>query len=116
MLTARGLIEHRVEGLDAGADDYLTKPLGTEELVARLRVVLRRVRRPDGEDVPIATPDFTIHLADGRQLPVLHREFLAFAPSGRTVIVYQPDDSFNVVDLFLVTDLEVKPGTSSATP
>lgn len=52
---------------------------------------------------------FVLHLADGRAVPVHHREFLASAPSGRTVIVYQPDDSFNVVDLLLVTDLEVPP-------
>lgn len=51
---------------------------------------------------------FIIHLADGRSIPVHHREFLATAPSGRTLIVYQPDDSFNIVDLMLVTDLEVK--------
>jgi len=52
---------------------------------------------------------FTFHLADGREIPVAHRELLASAPSGRTVIVYQQDDSFNTVDLLLVTDLEVKP-------
>jgi hypothetical protein len=52
---------------------------------------------------------FVLHLADGRAVPVQHREFLASAPSGRTVIVYQPDDSFNIVDLLLVTDLEVRP-------
>ena len=52
---------------------------------------------------------FNIHLADGQAIPVEHREFMASAPSGRTVIVYQPDDSFNVIDLLLVTDLEVRP-------
>ena len=52
---------------------------------------------------------FTMHLADGRQLPVVHRDFIMVSPSGRTAIVYQPDDSFNIVDLLLVTDLEVKP-------
>ncbi len=51
---------------------------------------------------------FVLHLADGRAIPVVHREFLASAPSGRTVVVYQPDDSFNVVDLLLVTDLEIR--------
>jgi hypothetical protein len=56
---------------------------------------------------------FIIHLADGRHVPVHHREFLASSPSGRTVIVYQPDDSFNVIDLLLVTDLEVKPAAGS---
>jgi hypothetical protein len=50
---------------------------------------------------------FVIHLADGRAIPVQHREFLAFAPSGRTSIVYQPDDSVNIIDLLLVTDLEI---------
>ena len=51
---------------------------------------------------------FIIHLADGRQLTVHHNEFLSFFPSGRTIILTQPDDSFNMVDLLLVTDLEVK--------
>ena len=52
---------------------------------------------------------FTMHLADGRLIPVLHREFLMSSPSGRTVVVYQPDDSLNIVDMLLVTDLEIKP-------
>jgi hypothetical protein len=51
---------------------------------------------------------FTIHLADGRQIPVLHREFLMISPSGRTAYVSQPDDSMNIVDILLVTDLEVR--------
>jgi hypothetical protein len=51
---------------------------------------------------------FVMHLADGRSIGVHHRDFIAAAPSGRTVTVYQPDDSLNVVDLLLVTDLEVK--------
>jgi hypothetical protein len=55
---------------------------------------------------------FVIHLADGRKLPVDHREFIASAPSGRTVVVFQPDDSMNIVDLLLVTDLEVANGAS----
>lgn len=42
MLTARSLVEQRVEGLDAGADDYLTKPFEFRELLARLRALLRR--------------------------------------------------------------------------
>jgi len=51
---------------------------------------------------------FDMHLAHGRTIPVVHREFIASAPSGRTVVVFQPDDSFKVVGLLLVTDLEVK--------
>jgi two-component system response regulator MprA len=50
MLTARAEVENRVEGLDAGADDYVTKPFALEELLARLRAMLRRAS-PDGDEV-----------------------------------------------------------------
>jgi DNA-binding response OmpR family regulator len=42
MLTARSMVEHRVEGLDSGADDYLTKPFAVTELLARVRALTRR--------------------------------------------------------------------------
>jgi hypothetical protein len=48
---------------------------------------------------------FTLHLADGRQVPVKHSEFALISPSGRTVVVYQPDESSNVIDILLVTDI-----------
>jgi len=46
MLTAKGQVQDRVRGLDAGADDYLVKPFSTDELLARVRALLRRVERP----------------------------------------------------------------------
>jgi two-component system response regulator MprA len=49
MLTARDAVENRVEGLDAGADDYVTKPFALEELLARMRALLRRTT--SGADV-----------------------------------------------------------------
>jgi len=57
---------------------------------------------------------FVIHLADGRQLPVQSREYLASSPSGRTFVVWQPDENFHIFDLLLVTDLEIKSGTNGA--
>ncbi len=57
---------------------------------------------------------FVMHLADGREVPVVHREFIMPVPSGRTVIVVQPDDTVNIVDLLLVTDLELKPSTNGS--
>ncbi len=62
-----------------------------------------------------ATPfrPFAIHLADGRRLDVPHPDFVAHVPGGRTVIVAHPDESYNVIDLLLVTDLEVGPPVAS---
>src|SRR6202142_413283 len=61
MLTARDAINDRVQGLDAGADDYLVKPFALAELLARLRALLRR--RPDDTDEEL-------HFADLRLDPV----------------------------------------------
>lgn len=57
---------------------------------------------------------FTIHLADGREIPVHHRELIIAAPGGRTLIVVQPDDKMNIIDLLLVTDIEMKVGRNGS--
>ena len=57
---------------------------------------------------------FVMHLADGREVPVVHREFIMPVPSWRTVIVVQPDDTVNIINLLLVTDLELKPATNGS--
>ncbi len=55
---------------------------------------------------------FTIHLADGNSIPVISREFVSPSPSGRTIVVWQPDDRMSILDLLLVTKLEVEPATN----
>ena len=53
---------------------------------------------------------FVIRVGDGQALPVDHPEFLAYAPNSRTMTVYSKDGSFQIVDLLLVTGLEVRNG------
>jgi two-component system, OmpR family, response regulator MprA len=61
MLTARDAIDDRVQGLDAGADDYLVKPFALAELLARLRALLRR--RFEGEGGLLRVGDLTLNLS-----------------------------------------------------
>jgi two-component system KDP operon response regulator KdpE len=61
VVSAREAEEVKVAALDAGADDYVTKPFGMEELLARLRAALRR-SSPPGEAVVVTTADFSIDL------------------------------------------------------
>ena len=51
---------------------------------------------------------FWIHLADSSRLPVKHEDFVALEPAGREMIVYQPDNTHQIVDVMLVTRLEVQ--------
>jgi two-component system, OmpR family, response regulator MprA len=55
VLTARDSVSERVAGLDAGADDYLPKPFALEELLARMRALLRRTTPDDGAESPALT-------------------------------------------------------------
>ena len=65
VLSAWGQESAKVAALDAGADDYVTKPFGMDELLARLRAAVRRASPAPDEPV-VVTPDFTVDLADKR--------------------------------------------------
>ena len=68
VLSARQLSDDKVEALDAGADDFVTKPFGMDELLARLRAAIRRGAAAIESDTPVVvtTADFTIDLAAKR--------------------------------------------------
>ncbi len=120
VLSARTAEPQKVAALDAGANDYITKPFGMDELMARLRVALRDVRRGTDEPV-VVTDDFTIDLAahrivrDNRDVPLTRTEWqivqlLARNP-GRLITHRQllsdiwglTDITNNYVRVFLVT-------------
>jgi two-component system response regulator MprA len=82
VLTARDAVGDRVEGLDAGADDYLTKPFALAELLARLRALLRRVAPTEGEaDEVLSFADLSMDTATrevrrgGRLIELTRTEF-----------------------------------------
>lgn len=66
VLSARHGSNDKVEALDAGADDYITKPFGLEELLARLRALLRRSSESSGEPAVVETSSFTVDLTKRR--------------------------------------------------
>ena len=117
-LTARDDIEDKVRGLDAGADDYLTKPFSIMELLARLRAVLRR-QRPQAANV-VRVADLELDLVShearraGEQIELTRREFalLEFLinaspkPVSKTAIVEHVwdqhfDSETNVVNVYI---------------
>ena len=79
ILTARGGVEDRVEGLDAGADDYLRKPFAVAELLARVRALLRRGPRIEAPVVSLGEVEVRLAerrvLVRGREAPLTAREF-----------------------------------------
>jgi hypothetical protein len=56
---------------------------------------------------------FTIRMADGRTFFIPHQDFMSVSPSGRTAVIYNEDDSASIVDLLLMTEIELSPPTNS---
>jgi two-component system response regulator MprA len=79
MLTARDEVEKRVAGLDAGADDYVTKPFALEELLARVRALLRRATDGDAEILTFSNIQMDLGTREvrrrGRQIELTRTEF-----------------------------------------
>ena len=89
LLTARTTEQDRLEGLDLGADDYVSKPFSPRELVARVRAVLRR-SRPEAAEAPLQAGDLTIDpsrhevLRAGVEVRLTAREFALLLALART--------------------------------
>jgi two-component system copper resistance phosphate regulon response regulator CusR len=104
MLTARDAVEDRVEGLDAGADDYLTKPFAFRELVARLHALARRPpsQVPDVAQVADLEVDLRGHRVKraGRSIELTAKEFalLEFLVRHRDQVVNRASISAHVWD------------------
>jgi two-component system response regulator MprA len=118
MLTARDALESRVEGLDSGADDYLVKPFERQELLARMRALLRR-RPPRGEanltvgDLLLNPDTHEVRRGD-RDIELTQREFelLEFLMRNERIVVsrqrlldevwgYDPFSTTNTIEVFV---------------
>ena len=118
ILTARDALESRVEGLDAGADDYLVKPFERQELLARLRALLRR--RPPRGSAPLRVGDLVLNSdthevqRGTRTIDLTQREFelLEYLMRNERIVIsrqrlldevwgYDPFSTTNTIEVFV---------------
>ena len=114
LLTARAEERDRVRGLDAGADDYISKPFSPRELTARIRAVLRRARMPTGRE-PLRAGNLEMDLEshrvrrDGREVRLAPTEFRLLK-----VLLERPGRVYSraqLLDLAWGRDIHVEPRT-----
>jgi two-component system, OmpR family, response regulator MprA len=118
ILTARDALESRVEGLDAGADDYLVKPFERQELLARMRALLRR--RPPRGSAPLRVGDLSLNadthevFRGERSIELTQREFelLEYLMRNERIVIsrqrlldevwgYDPFSTTNTIEVFV---------------
>jgi len=96
MVTAKGNDEEKIEGLDAGADDYVTKPFSSTELAARVRAVLRRTKfRDDNSEPTFLSNDLVIDFAHHRV--TLHDEEVNLTATEHSLLSYLTHNAGRVV-------------------
>ena len=132
MLTVKDSTDSKIEGLDAGADDYLTKPFAYEELLAHIRALLRRNEKAKVSTLKIKgiTLDLISHrvIKDGTEIILTPKEFsiLEYLLRNKNKVVsrtklvehvydYHFDTETNIIDVF-INKLRTKIETGSATP
>lgn len=118
ILTARDAVESRVEGLDSGADDYLVKPFERQELLARMRALLRR--RPPRGSAPLRVGDLSLNadthevVRGERSIELTQREFelLEYLMRNERIVIsrqrlldevwgYDPFSTTNTIEVFV---------------
>ncbi len=118
MLTAKGQVEDKVEGLSAGADDYITKPFSFKELVARIRAVLRRYKKEDIKLIKVGDLEIRLNSLEvyykGEKIHTTNKEFnllKLLAEKAGTVVSreeiysrvwgYSNEEASNIVDVYI---------------
>ena len=122
MLTAKSQVDDKVQGLDSGADDYLTKPFETKELLARLRALIRRKTNPDIRDGELCFGDLSLNVpaatlsctASGRSIRLGEKELkiLEYMMTNRSQIItreqlavkiwgFENESEYNNVEVYM---------------
>lgn len=97
VLSVRGEEHTKVKALDAGADDYVTKPFGIEELLARVRANLRRVPEAGGPNPPAIIEAGDFHIDTGSRKVLVHGKEVHLTPKEFDLLIYLAQHSGKVI-------------------